>query len=79
VLVLTMALLLNYAIGALIVATYLAWVPMLLGVRVIAVREDATPAWVVRGTAILIGICSAGVVVMLLSVAGVLGAGPETR
>ncbi len=71
--------LLNHVAGALIVAAYLAWVPMLLGVRVIAAREDATPAWVVRGTAVLIGLCSAGVVVMLLSVAGVLGAGPETR
>lgn len=74
-----MALLLNHAIGALIVAAYLAWVPMLLGVRAIAAREDATPAWVVRGTAVLIGICSAGVVAMLLGVAGVLGAGQEAR
>ena len=74
-----MDMLLNHAIGALVVAAYLAWVPMLLGVCVLASREDDAPAWVVRGTALLIGISGAGVVAMLLSVAGVLGAGLEAR
>ena len=59
--------------GVVVAASYLAYLPMLVAIWVLVGLDDAAPVWLERTTLALMVIFGAGVLVMLLAVAGVLG------